>query len=114
MSADLDPRFDPAFQRGYDPAAEPVRVPQTDVPGRRINPWMPVLWLLAIGLTAAGAWAQYQSRLMMARPNVDNVADYYVTPAVLEAFAPWLFCIGLAAIVATVFLHAVRWRPRDD
>lgn len=110
MAADLDPRFDPAYQRGYDPAAEPLPPPTR----RRLNPWIPVLWVLSVGLTAAGAWAQYQSRLMFASPNVDNVTDYYVTPAVLEAFAPWLFCIGLAGVVGTVFLHAVRWRGRDD
>lgn len=109
-SSDLDPRFDPAYQRGYDPVAEPVPVAQK----RSINPWIPVLWVLAIGLTAAGAWAQYQSQLMFSSPNIDNVRDYYVTPGVLAALAPWLFCIGLAAVVATVFLHAVRWRGRDD
>ena len=100
-----DPRFDPAFQRGYE---EPAVV----VAKARFNPWLLVLWILGIGLTAAGVWAQWQ--LVTVEPSSDTVNAYYVIPALLREFSPWLVAVGLAAVVAAVFLHALRWRERDE
>ncbi len=137
-SDEYDPRFDPAFQRGYDgpvfaedrrpvrvdrDVAEPSRtevrsdqleaaiVVQLTQPSLKGNPWIVVLWVLGIGLTLAGligSWVA-QSRL------VDQVAataiDYYVIPNVIQTLAPWAFAIGLAVIAAVAVLHATRWRP---
>jgi hypothetical protein len=137
-SDEYDPRFDPAFQRGYDgpvfaeerrqvrvdrEAPDPARdegrrheleaaiVVQLTQPSLKGNPWIVVLWVLGIGLTLAGlvgSWVA-QSRL------VDQVAataiDYYVIPNVIQTLAPWAFAIGLAVIAAVALLHAARWRP---
>jgi hypothetical protein len=135
---EFDPRFDPAFQRGFDgpviaadrraaatggeaadgPAGELRReqvesaiVVQLTQPSLAGNPWVVVLWVLGIGLTLAGligSWVA-QSRL------VDQVAataiDYYVIPNVIQTLAPWAFAVGLAVIAAVAVLHATRWRP---
>jgi hypothetical protein len=137
-SEEFDPRFDPAFQRGFDgpvfaeqrrpdevdreesdrPRAEGRRdelesaiVVQLTQPSLKGNPWIVVLWVLGIGLSLAGligSWVA-QSRL------VDQVAataiDYYVIPNVIQTLAPWAFAIGLAVIAAVAVLHATRWRP---
>lgn len=101
----FDPRFDAAYQRGYEePAVVDARA--------RFNPWLLVLWILGIGLTAAGIWAQ--SQLLTVTPASDTVTGFYVVPALLREFAPWLVSVGLAGVVAAVFLHALRWRDRDD
>ncbi len=118
---DYDPRFDPVFQRGHEddlprrvvpaPVAEPVPVSVVGNPASlRGNPWVVVLWVLALGLSAAGLWATWYAQDLYASPTIGNVESYYVMPAVLSAIAPWLLGVGLLALVAVVFLHAVRWR----
>jgi hypothetical protein len=104
----FDPRFDPAFQRGYvaphteEPIAEPA--------GLRGNPWVVVLWVLAVLFTATGLWALWQSEVQLNSPNLDNVVTFYVFPNIMQALAPWVVGAGLACLVLVVFLHAVRWR----
>lgn len=107
MTSDLpgvDPRFDPAFQRGFAGAA-PDPAP---APTLRGNPWVVVLWVLGALLTGGGLWAFWQSQAM--REGVDSVPSDYVFPVILEGVAPWLVLVGLATLIATVFLYAVRWR----
>ena len=109
MAADFDPRFDPAFQRGYvdvtvaPPAQQPAERP---VPPPR-NPWLVVLWVLAGTLLAAGVggylWAVTQK-------NPDYEVTSVVYPAVVAALAPWLVTVALLALVLAVFVHALRWR----
>lgn len=109
MTSDLpgvDPRFDPAFQRGFAQAA-PGPAP---APTLRGNPWVVVLWALAVLLTGGGLWAFWQSQTSRDSQGVDSVPSDYVLPVLLEGVAPWLLLVGLATLVATVFLYAVRWR----
>lgn len=118
-SGDFDERFDPVFQRGHEddavsfaphPAAPPAVVPDEPA-GLRGNPWVVVLWAIAVLFSAGGLWMQWYSQELDATPNVDSVTSYYVIPAVLQAVSPWLLGVGLATLSGVVFLHAVRWRP---
>ena len=104
--ASVDPRYDPAFQRGYvEP--EPLDAPAV---ARGRNPWLVVLWALAIALISAGVWGTWQAELTLASPNLENSVSYYVLPSVLQAICPWLVGAGLGALVGAVTIHAVRWR----
>ncbi|MDO7882692.1 hypothetical protein [Antiquaquibacter soli] len=118
----LDERFDPVFQRGHegDPIAfaphrslareSPADVAPTAATDLSGNPWVVVLWLLAVLLSAGGLWMTWYAQVLFANPNVDNVVTYYVLPAVLESLAPIVTGVGLATLAGVVFLHAVRWR----
>ncbi|MCU1410599.1 MAG: hypothetical protein JWR04_1306 [Rhodoglobus sp.] len=99
----VDERYDPAFQRGFEPVVEPVET-------RGRNPWLIVLWVLAVVFTAAGAAALYYSTLALSSPNLDNTVTFYVVPQLLQAVAPWLVGVGLATLSGVVFVHAVQWR----
>ena len=74
----------------------------------RRNPWLPVLWVLSVVVLAAGVGAFWYSQVLISGP-ITTPQEYYILPAVLSALAPWLLATGLAALVGTVFLHAVRW-----
>jgi len=135
---EFDPRFDPAFQRGYDgpmiaaerrpaendqgAADEPARagrrdqlesaiVVQLTQPSLKGNPWIVVLWVLGIGLTLAGLIGSWQAQLKLAAGGAATAVDYYVIPTVIQALAPWAFAVGLAVIASVAVLHATRWRP---
>ena len=103
----VDSRYDPAFQRGYE---EPLASPAEALEAPRRNPWLAVLWILAVVFTAAGAAALYYSELALSTPNLDNTVASYVFPSLLQAVAPWLFGVGLATLSGVVFVHAVQWR----
>ena len=104
----FDPRFDPTFQRGY--VAPHIEEPITEPAGLRGNPWVVVLWVLAVLFIAAGVWALWQSEVQLNSPNLDNVVTFYVFPDIMQALAPWLVGAGLACLVLVVFLHAIHWR----
>ena len=137
-SDEYDPRFDPAFQRGYDgPAfteqkrpveveaetANPTRaefrrdqleaaiVVQLTQPSLKGNPWIVVLWVLGIGLTLAGLIGSWQAQSRLVNQAAATAIDYYVIPNVIQTLAPWAFAVGLAVIAAVAVLHATRWRP---
>lgn len=108
----VDPRFDPAFQRGYtlDPELPVGEAALSTVPSLRGNPWVVVLWILSTGMVAAGIWALWQAQAMLEDQDGDSLASNYVYPGILYGVSPWLIAVGLASLVATVFLYAVRWR----
>ena len=112
--SDYDRRFNPVYQQGHEddgsarPESPPVVERSREFPAAR-NPWLVVLWLLAVGLLASGLGALWYSQTLLAVPNPDSVQEFYVIPAVLAALAPWFVLVGLAALVGVVFLHAVRW-----
>ena len=113
----IDPRFDPHFQRGHedDPTAvlrelgEPLEAASAERTPRGRNPWMAVLWILAIVLLSFGLSAAFISNSMMLAGNFNSVSEYYVIPKTLESVAPWFVAVGLASVVGVVFMHAVRW-----
>jgi hypothetical protein len=133
---EFDPRFDPAFQRGYDgpaiaagpprpePAGEGAESPsaahrdqlesaivvQLTQPSLKGNPWVIVLWALGAGLTLAGITGSWQSQARLVN-RAASAADYYVIPTVIQTLSPWAFAVGLAVIAAVAVLHATRWRP---
>lgn len=120
MASDVDPRFDPAFQRGFEPipdsrvepveASTPVEPVETS-PTR--NPWIPTLWITAAVFTLAGALTQYVATQVRFSPTADSAAIEYVIPEVFGALSPVLFAAGLATAIATLVIHALRWQPRD-
>jgi hypothetical protein len=144
MATDFDPRFDPAFQRGYDgrgvgpvveparPVVEPVetraapvveRVETSPAPAgpleplryeTRGNPWLRALWVVAAVFTVAGVLAAYAAQAMMQSANTSSAIDYYVLPLTVSQLAPWFAVSGLLAGVAALVLNAIRWRPGDQ
>ena len=144
MAADFDPRFDPAFQRGYDgrtrgPVVEPVRpvvervgsvVEPVETPPPAVelvetsaeplryetrgNPWLRALWVVAAVFTVAGMLAAYSAQAMMQGANTSSAIDYYVLPLTVSQLAPWFTVTGLFAGVAALVLNAIRWRPGDQ
>ena len=141
MAADFDPRFDPAFQRGYDgrmpgPVVEPVRpvvervgsvVEPVETPPpvvelveasaeplryeTRGNPWLRALWVVAAVFTVTGLLATYAAQSLMQGANTSSAIDYYVLPLTVSQLAPWFTVTGLFAGVAALVLNAIRWRP---
>ena len=144
MAADFDPRFDPAFQRGYDgrmpgPVVEPVRpvvervgsvVEPVETPPpvvelveasaeplryeTRGNPWLRALWVVAAVFTVTGLLATYAAQSLMQGANTSSAIDYYVLPLTVSQLAPWFTVTGLFAGVAALVLNAIRWRPGDQ
>lgn len=124
----FDPRFDPAFQPGFR-EAETGAVPRpeprggsrndeaTAIPSREFpdpaplagNPWVRVLWIVAIvfslGGIAAMAWSE------TAQLERESAAAALILPVVVAGVAPWFVLTGLAAGVGVAILAAVRWRP---
>ena len=85
----VDPRYDPAFQRGYVPP--PAKVPWP------VAPLVFSTVLIAVGTVA----------FLVPSPAIAiSVADY-VAPLVLAAVAPWLLAVGVAAFLASVVVRSV-------
>ena len=106
-----DPRYDPAFQRGYhDPEPAPAPIESQDATHHR-NPWLALLWVLAALLTLGGVAALLVVGAVELAPPSDPFT-FYVLTALLAGVAPWLVCSGLAAVVGAVFIHALEWRRR--
>ncbi len=144
MAADFDPRFDPAFQRGYDgrmpgPVVEPVRpvvervgsvVEPVETPPPAVelveasaeplryetrgNPWLRALWVVAAVFTVTGLLATYAAQSLMQGANTSSAIDYYVLPLTVSQLAPWFTVTGLFAGAAALVLNAIRWRPGDQ
>lgn len=132
--SDFDPRFDPAFQRGYDgpiqpttkttdaaaPAAPPlvsidptvaapIEQPEADLaPDRRGNPFLVVLAAIAVALTAGGLTLVFQLRTIFAE-NQSSASFDYITLQTLMIGAPILAGLGIATGVGVLFVYAVRW-----
>jgi len=114
VASDFDPRFDPAFQRGFDGPVEHVEAsPATQLPTLRGNPFIPALWITAAVFTIAGVAGQYLATFLDSSPTASSATQEYVLPSVLIALSPWLFAAGLALGVAMLVIHALRWRPAD-
>jgi len=100
------------------PTLVEVPVEEDDVdelPPRRFNPWLAVLWVLGLALAVAG----FAVNWMLARQssNSDPILDnevYWAVVSVAQNFAPWFLGVGLAAIVCAVLIHALDWRERHS
>ncbi len=68
------------------------------------NPWLIVLWILAVLLIAAGGFTLTQT----AQSTGADVVPVLILPVVFAALAPWLLGVGLAALVGAVFVQAIR------
>jgi hypothetical protein len=101
-----DSRYDPQFQRGYEP---PDEVEPEEPPARR-NPWLIVLWMLGALMLAGGLGGLWLVQMLLSAPNPESASSFYVVPVVLQSVAPWLAVVGLLTIVGVIFVHAVRWR----
>lgn len=150
---EIDDRYDPAFQRGFDgqtdaatrdprPATRlgaaagaiasdrvaevpPVtRPPRRDEPLPPVdddaaadswpppltgNPWVRVLWVIAVVFTVGGIAAQVWAQEMYGR-NVSVAMDAIIIPNLLQALGSPMVMIGLATGAGTALLHATRWR----
>jgi hypothetical protein len=125
--SDFDPRFDPAFQRGYDgpavaskkqttePAPESIPLIQVDADvsrdepiERRTNPFLIALTIASIAFVAAGLVLVFQLRALFA--DTQASADFdYITLQTLMIGAPILVGLGLATGIGVLFVYAVRW-----
>ena len=106
-----NPRFDPAYQRGYvepEPAASTPRI--MDATTHR-NPWLALLWALAALLTVGGIAARLVVGAVELAPPSDPFT-FYVLTELLDGVFPWLVAAGLLALVGAVFVHALEWRRR--
>jgi hypothetical protein len=136
VASDVDPRFDPAFQRGFEPIprarvdpgptpdapprVEPVETSPVTAPpvaaadsSQTRNPWLTVLWITAAVFTGLAVVAQYIAIEITYSPTPPTAAQEYVIPTVFGALAPTLFAAGLATAIAALVIHALRWQPRD-
>lgn len=92
---------------------------------RRRNPWLIVLWILGVLLTAAGLWGLFQAAERAMDPayvlvagygseqyRAPGVEDFYVIPIILASLSPWLTALGIGSIIAASTVHAVQWARR--
>jgi hypothetical protein len=130
MSEDFDPRFDPAFQRGYDGpmtfpertragegpvaeqhAGEPARTREQtepiDEPTPGVNPFLVVLGALAVVLIGVGLYLV--SRMGDLYADASSEFDFVAVQALL-ALAPLLIALGAATGIGLLFVLAMRWR----
>jgi hypothetical protein len=110
-----DPRFDPAFQRGFEGSAAPVErgEPVVEVAKLRHNPWIWALWGVAVVFTTAGVIGliPVQASFGWVAERPDPVTAF-ILPALFHGLAPWFLGTGLAALIGVLIISAVRWRPR--
>jgi hypothetical protein len=133
--SDFDPRFDPAFQRGYDgpavtrpatsdapapsqadpplvridpQAAIAPQVEQDELPPRRGNPFLVALGVIGVALAVGGLVLVFQLRTLFGDGNGNPDFDY-VTLQTLMIAAPILAGLGLATGIGVLFVLAVRW-----
>ncbi|MCS5733886.1 hypothetical protein [Herbiconiux daphne] len=124
---EFDSRFDAAFQPGFE---ESLQIDldelasgglERDVAGdaapRRprhlIDRFVVALWAVGAGLIVAGIYSLARTVVVYTTSNgADGPSPDYVASMVISQFAPWLFFVGVATIVGTLFLLAVRWERR--
>ena len=89
-----DPRYDPAYQRGYVEPEAAASTPRSMDATRSRNPWLALLWVLAALLTLGGVAALLVVGAVELAPPSDPFT-FYVLTALLAGVAPWLVCSGL-------------------
>jgi hypothetical protein len=98
------------------PADTPVRpeVPaQDERAGRAFNPFVAVLWVLGIALTAAGIWAGLAPALIPPQPSTGGMETLVMPwPYLLPSMSPGAIAGGIVSLVAALALHARHWQQR--
>ncbi len=120
----FDSRFDVAFQPGFDETSGAL--PEFESLGfdddaplasaapssrRLVDRFVVILWILGVALTAAGIGASVVSSSLYSGSQINFTPDFFMI-SVLSLSSQWLVPVGLATLVGTVFLLAVRWEHR--
>lgn len=126
-----DPRYDPAFQRGWGGAepdasarpapsdpdrivviAEPVAPePDGEAPGEHrggLNPFLIALAALAVLLIVAGVWMASRVSDGYAAQGPSTQVDYALLQ-ILAIASPVTALLGVATGIGVLFVFAVRW-----
>ncbi len=127
----FDPRYDPAFQRGWDGPAAPVTSPAPrpaeperivvapervsadegvdgDESRRRLNPFLIVLGVVSIALVVAGVWMASRVSDGFSQQGPSTQVDYALLQVLMIA-SPVTTLLGVATAVGILFLLAARW-----
>ncbi|WP_382305835.1 hypothetical protein [Herbiconiux sp. UC225_62] len=125
---EFDSRFDAAFQPGFDDSigigfaevgrgveSEPLTGPLEGSPAPRARPlvdrFVIALWAIGAGLLVFGVVGVTNAMVRFSSSSYGPTPDYIVG-VVLAQLAPWLVAIGLATLIGTIFLLAIRWEHR--
>ncbi|GAA1219995.1 hypothetical protein GCM10009655_19440 [Rhodoglobus aureus] len=131
-SKTIDPRFDPAFQRGYSevgPEDKPDLSPQahylgaggapTEIsPPKRTkslarNPWIYVLWALGVAAVYAGLAAQlWASSQLYGTGNVPF--ENYAFISTVQVVSPSVSNLGALCLAAALTIHTVSWMRKNQ
>ena len=125
---EFNSRFDAAFQPGFDDSAaigfaEVTRGVETDQltaalegsPAPRNRPlvdrFVIALWAIGVALLVFGVLGVSNAVVRFSSSSYGPTPDY-ILGVLLAQLAPWLVAIGLATLIGTVFLLAIRWEHR--
>jgi hypothetical protein len=138
---DFDPRFDAAFQPGFDGKAaksKPARAARTVSPAqaalesarehaevasaessdddeqesRRPNPFLVALGALSVLLIAGGVASQQWIRAQFLQEDIRLDLDYFSLDA-LKIAIPLSIALGVAIGAGLLFVLAIRWKKSD-
>jgi len=123
----FDSRFDAAFQPGFDDTSSSLPVfvsggleldvdeasagPEARPARRLIDRFVVALWIIGLALVAGGIAASSVTTGFYGGSLINFTPDFFMI-SVLSLSSQWLVPVGLATLVGTVFLLAVRWERR--
>lgn len=126
----FDSRFDAAFQPGFEetssalPVFESESVLFGDTEGSEtsaatatrparglVDRFVVVLWIIGVAFIAGGVVSSAITTGLYGSSLVNFTPDFFMI-SVLSLSSQWLVPVGLATLVGTVFLLAVRWEHR--
>ena len=95
---------------GQETESSAQDAPQAEqqVPGRGINPYILVLWVIAAGLIVAGAAMIAKARDPFSSGPGGSLPLSYL----LVTLAPYALLGGALTCLALLFWHAVQWQKR--
>jgi len=123
----FDSRFDAAFQPGFDDTSGEVpgfeseglaferddaaAAPAPRSVRRLVDRFVVALWVVGVVLVVAGIAASSVTTGFYGGSLINFTPDFFMI-SVLSLSSQWLVPVGLATLVGTVFLLAVRWERR--
>lgn len=124
----FDPRYDPAFQRGWDapeveeraaatpaPVADRIVVAPESTPlveeveRGGVNPFLVALGALSVLLVAAGVWMASRVSDGYLQQGPSTQVDYAILQVLMIA-SPLTVLLGVLTAIGMLFVFAVRWR----